>query len=105
MIRHWGGWPLFQTLLTTCRAVADRHPTTNATIATVAIGWVLRQKAVGGVIVGLRAGLSEHSGENSRALALAEQLTDVDLAELTGASKRGRDLLAVLGDCGDEYRG
>jgi aryl-alcohol dehydrogenase-like predicted oxidoreductase len=105
MIRQWGDWPLFQALLTTCRAVADRHSSSNATIATVAIAWVLRQQAVGGVIVGLRAGLSEHSAENARALELAEQLTGEDLAELTAASKSGRDLLTAIGDCGDEYRG
>ena len=105
MIRHWGGWPLFQALLATCRAVADRHSGSGATVATVGIAWVLRQQAVGGVIVGLRAGLSEHSAENAKALALAEQLTAEDLAQLTAASQRGRDLLAAIGDCGDEYRG
>ena len=103
MIQQWGGWGLFQALLAAARSVADRHA--GASIATVAIAWVLRQQAVGGVIVGLRAGLSEHSAENARAVALAEALTAADLAQLLAASRAGRDLLAVIGDCGDEYRG
>jgi aryl-alcohol dehydrogenase-like predicted oxidoreductase len=102
MVEAWGGWVLFQGLLRACRAVADRH--SGASVATVAIAWVLRQPAVGGVIVGLRAGLSEHSAENGRALALAAALSEADLAELGAASRAGRDLLAQIGDCGDEYR-
>ena len=103
MIKHWGGWALFQQLLQVARRVADRHA--GASIATVGIAWVLRQQAVGGVIVGLRAGLSEHSAENRHALALAQALTEADLAELLAASRAGRDLMTVIGDCGDEYRG
>ena len=102
MVQQWGGWALFQALLAAARGVADRHA--GASVATVAIAWVLRQQAVGGVIVGLRAGLSEHSAENARAVALAEALTAADLAELLAASRAGRDLMQVIGDCGDEYR-
>lgn len=52
----WGGWELFQTLLTTLREIADRH-TQNTDIETVSIAnvatrWVLDQPAVGAVIVG-----------------------------------------------------
>jgi aryl-alcohol dehydrogenase-like predicted oxidoreductase len=102
MIEAWGGWGLFQALLAAARRVADRHA--GASIATVAIAWVLRQPAVGGVIVGLRAGLSEHSAENRQAVALAAALSEADLAELGAASRAGKDLMAVIGDCGDEYR-
>ena len=65
---------------------------------------MLRQPAVGGVIVGLRAGLSEHSADNRQAVALAAALSEADLAELGAASRAGKDLMAVIGDCGDEYR-
>jgi hypothetical protein len=54
------------------------------------------------VIVGLRAGLSEHA-ENSRALDVA--LTEEDLAALKAVTDKGADLYARIGDCGDEYRG
>ncbi len=63
---------------------------------------MLRQPAVAGVIVGLRAGLSEHA-ENSRALDVA--LTEEDLAALKAVTDKGADLYARIGDCGDEYRG
>ena len=97
MIQAWGGWALFQKLLIACREVADAHA--PASIANVAVAWVLAQPAVGGVIVGLRAGLSEHHEDNQRALSLV--LTPGDLSRLAAVQKQGRDLMAVIGDCGD----
>lgn len=101
-IRPWGGWALFQELLAAARAVADRHGA-GVTIANVATRWVLDQPGVGGVILGLRAGLAEHAAENARTFAL--QLTPADRAQLGAVLARGNDLLRVIGDCGDEYRG
>ena len=48
MIDAWGpgGWGLFQDLLTTLRTVADKH---DASIANVAVRYVLDRPAVGGV--------------------------------------------------------
>jgi len=107
MLQSWGSWALFQELLAALRAVADRHSAADGgaptSIANVAVAWVLAQPAVGGVIVGLRAGLTEHVAENRRALALA--LTERDLAEIKAVQDKGADLLAAIGDCGDEYRG
>jgi aryl-alcohol dehydrogenase-like predicted oxidoreductase len=100
MIRTWGGWPLFQELLRACRAVGDRHG--NASIANVAVKWVLDQPAVGGVIVGLRAGLTEHAEDNLKALALT--FTDEDRAQIEAVLRKGNDLMEAIGDCGDEYR-
>lgn len=100
MVKAWGSWDLFQELLRAARAVADRH---GVDIAHVAIKWVLDQPAVGGVIVGLRAGLSEHADDNARAFGVV--LTDEDRAQLAAVQARGRDLMAAIGDCGDEYRG
>jgi aryl-alcohol dehydrogenase-like predicted oxidoreductase len=99
MIRQWGSWTLFQSLLSTLRSIADRH---KCSIANVAVTWVLDQEAVGGVIVGQRAGLSEHSDDNLRALTL--ELTDQDRNEINIILKKGNDLLSIIGDCGDEYR-
>jgi aryl-alcohol dehydrogenase-like predicted oxidoreductase len=101
MIAAWGNWGLFQELLRACRAVADRHQ--GASIANVAVKWVLDQKAVGGVIVGLRAGLSEHTDDNIKSLSLT--FTDEDRAQINAVLAKGRDLMEVIGDCGDEYRG
>jgi hypothetical protein len=99
MIRQWGSWTLFQTLLKTLRSIADRH---SCSIANIAVKWVLDQEAVGGVIIGVRAGLSEHGDENLIALRL--ELTDQDRNEINNVLKKGNDLLTIIGDCGDEYR-
>ena len=50
-IHQWGGWVLFQELLTALKEVADKH---SVSIANVAVRWVLDQPAVGGAIVGIR---------------------------------------------------
>jgi aryl-alcohol dehydrogenase-like predicted oxidoreductase len=101
MIRAWGGWPLFQDMLKALRDVGARHG--GASIAVVGVRYILDQPAVGGVIVGLRAGLSEHTADLSRALTLT--LTDADRATIAAVQARSRDLLTAIGDCGDEYRG
>lgn len=108
MVRAWGGWPLFQEMLAMLAGIAARHSealpagTPRYTLSHVALKWVLDQPAVGGVIVGLRAGLSEHADDNARAFGLA--LTDADRAAIAAVQAKGRDLLQVIGDCGDEYR-
>lgn len=110
MTQSFGSWQLFQEMLRTLRGIADRHSAGGAapaaapyTIANVAVAWVLAQPAVGGVIVGLRAGLSEHADDNLRALEL--KLSERDLAEVAAVQAKGADLFAAIGDCGDEYRG
>ncbi|MBD9597382.1 aldo/keto reductase [Ensifer sp. ENS05] len=51
IIDEFGGWTLFQKMLRTLRAIADRHDTD---ISTIASAWVLHQPQVGAVIVGAR---------------------------------------------------
>ena len=99
MIDAWGGWELFQQLLTVLRAVADRH---SATIANVAVRYVLDRRAVGGVIVGARLGVAEHISDNLRAFDI--QLDAADLESIETVLARSRDLYRLIGDCGDEYR-
>lgn len=98
-IHAWGSWADFQGMLATLKRIADAH---GVSIPVVGLRWVLDQSAVAGVIVGLRAGIAEHSAENERAFAL--ELTDEDRAAIAAAQGKGRDLMAVIGDCGDEYR-
>lgn len=38
MIRQWGGWPLFQELLSVTKSVADKH---GVSIPNVGVRWVL----------------------------------------------------------------
>jgi len=51
IIDDFGGWALFQELLETLQAIAEKH---GASIATVATRYVLQKPRVAGVIVGAR---------------------------------------------------
>ena len=99
MIDAWGGWALFQELLAALRRVADRY---GISIANVGTRYVLDQQAVAGVIVGARLGLAEHIADNARVCDLA--LDAADFAEIEPVLAKSRDLMTVIGDCGDEYR-
>ena len=99
MIDAWGGWELFQELLRALREVADRH---QASIASVAIRWVLDRPAVAGAILGVRLGVSDNRLDTARALAL--RLDAEDGQRLESVFGRSHDLLRIIGDCGDEYR-
>jgi aryl-alcohol dehydrogenase-like predicted oxidoreductase len=99
MIDAWGGWGLFQELLTHLKRIADRH---QVSIANVGVRYVLEQPAVAGVIVGTRLGLSEHIADNQRVFSFS--LEPADYAQLEEVLAKSRDLMAAIGDCGDEYR-
>jgi aryl-alcohol dehydrogenase-like predicted oxidoreductase len=99
MIDAWGGWALFQELLAALKAVADKHA---ASIANIGTRYVLDWPAVAGIIVGARLGVSEHIADNARTFDLA--LDAADLAAIEPVLAKGRDLLRIIGDCGDEYR-
>jgi aryl-alcohol dehydrogenase-like predicted oxidoreductase len=99
MIDAWGGWALFQELLTALKPIADRH---DAGIANIALRYVLDRPAVAGVIVGARLGVVEHLADNARTFEIA--LDAADHAALAPVLAKSRDLMRVIGDCGDEYR-
>ena len=78
------------------QAVAQRHATT---IAAVATKWVLDQPAVGAVIIGARLGKSSRLEEHRKPFEL--ELNATDLEEIGAVlAKSGK----IPGDCGDEYR-
>ena len=99
MIEAWGGWPLFQELLAAVRQIADRH---RVSIAHVAVRAILDRPAVAGVIVGTRLGVAEHIADNARVFDF--QLDNTDWAKIDAISRKSRDLIKLIGDCGDEYR-
>ena len=99
MVDAWGGWDLFQELLGVLNAIAGKHGTG---IANVAVRYVLDRPAVAGVIVGARLGVSAHVADNARVFDLA--LDDQDQDGIESVLSRSRDLFALIGDCGDEYR-
>ena len=91
VLRRTGGWPWFQRLLATLRAVGDKHD--GASIANVATKWVLDHDCVGSVILGAR-----------NALHVADHVAMCSL-QLTAADKEAIE--AVLADSvpasGDTY--
>ena len=99
MIDAWGGWPLFQRLLATLKAVADKH---GVSIANVAVRYVLDRPAVAGVIVGARLGVAEHIAENARVFGF--QPDGEDQQAIASVLDKARNLYQIIGDCGDEYR-
>lgn len=104
MIDTWGGWSLFQDLLGTLETVAKRR---DSSIASVATRYVLDRPAVGGVIVGCRlgvAGAGQHISDSLRSCSSDLKLTAEDLSVIEAVTQRSRDLMAIIGDCGDEYR-
>ena len=99
MIDAWGGWNLFQELLAVLKKVADRH---GVGIANVGARYVLDRPAVAGVIVGARLGVTQYIAANARIFGFT--LDAGDLAAIEPVLARSRDLMALIGDCGDEYR-
>jgi len=99
MIDAWGGWALFQELLAVLKPIADKH---GVSIATIGARYVLDRPAVAGVIIGARLGIAEHIADNARVFDVTLDANDVAMIEPVLA--RSRDLMRLIGDCGDEYR-
>jgi aryl-alcohol dehydrogenase-like predicted oxidoreductase len=99
MVDAWGGWGLFQELLSTLKRIADKH---GASIANVAVRYILDRPAVAGVIVGVRLGVTDHRADNARVFEVT--LDPEDQGQIQAVLDRSRDLYRLIGDCGDEYR-
>jgi len=99
MIDAWGGWALFQELLQALKRVADKH---GVGIANIGVRSILDQSAVAGVIIGARLGIVEHLAANARTFAFT--LDPADYVAIEPILAKSRDLLALIGDCGAEYR-
>ena len=99
MVDAWGGWNLFQQLLTVLKQIADQH---GVSISNVVVRYILDKPAVAGAIVGARLGISEHREDNARIFDLV--LDQSDYEHLDAVLSKSRDLYQLIGDCGDEYR-
>lgn len=98
-INYWGGWALFQELLTVLDVIALKH---SASISNVALRWVIDQPAVGGAIVGVRLGYKQHIEDNKKVFSIA--LDDEDREMIRRVQAKSNNLMNVFGDCGGEYR-
>jgi aryl-alcohol dehydrogenase-like predicted oxidoreductase len=99
MIDAWGGWNLFQELLSTLKRIAQKH---NVNIANVATRYILAKSAVAGVIIGVRLGIVDH--RNSNAQVFNFSLDKSDCNDIDAVCTKSNNLFEVIGDCGDEYR-
>ena len=99
MIDAWGGWALFQELLTVLKEIGGRL---GVSVANLAVRYVLDRPAVAGVIVGARLGVSDNRQENARVFYF--DLGPGDLYQIEGVLAKSRNLYDLIGDCGDEYR-
>ena len=99
MVDAWGGWSLFQELLTVLETIATKH---GVSVANVAVRYILDRPMVAGVIVGARLGVTDHRDDNAGAFELG--LDDEDCQRIDQITSRSRDLYRLIGDCGDEYR-
>jgi aryl-alcohol dehydrogenase-like predicted oxidoreductase len=99
MIEAWGGWSLFQELLSTLKRIAEKY---NVSIANVATRYILDKSAVAGVIIGVRLGIADHRNNNVQVFNFSLDKTDYNYID--EVCKKSNDLFEIIGDCGDEYR-
>jgi aryl-alcohol dehydrogenase-like predicted oxidoreductase len=99
MIDAWGGWNLFQDLLSALSGIAQKY---NVSIANVATRYILAKPAVAGVIIGTRLGIVDHINNNAQVFRFSLDKSDCDVID--SVLTRSNDLFEAIGDCGDEYR-
>jgi len=99
MIDVWGGWNLFQELLSTLKSIAQKH---NVSIANVATHYILAKPAVAGVIIGVRLGIVDHRNNNLQVFNFYLDKSDCDAID--AVCTKSNNLFEIIGDCGDEYR-
>jgi aryl-alcohol dehydrogenase-like predicted oxidoreductase len=99
MIEAWGGWNLFQELLSNLKAAAQKH---KVSIANIATRYILDSPAVAGVIIGTRLGIVDHRTSNEQVFNLKLDRSDLDAID--AVCKKSNNLYEKIGDCGDEYR-
>jgi len=99
MIDAWGGWNLFQELLSTLNRIAQKY---NVSIANVATSYILAKTTVGAVIIGVRLGIVDHRNNNLQVFNFRLDKSDCDAID--AVCTKSNNLFETIGDCGDEYR-
>jgi hypothetical protein len=99
MIDAWGGWNLFQDLLSTLKRIAQKH---NAGVANVATNYILANATVAGVIIGVRLGIVDHRKDNLQVFNFCLDKSDCDAID--AVCTKSNNLFETIGDCGDGYR-
>lgn len=94
IIEDFGGWTLFQELLDTLRAIADKH---GRSISQVGLRWVLERPDVAAAIVGATS--TRHLAENVAVFDFALDEEDHAAVDAVTARRKG-----PVGDCYDLER-
>ncbi|KAJ3004306.1 hypothetical protein NUW54_g4876 [Trametes sanguinea] len=96
IVRAWGSWSLFQSLLLVLRSIADKYE--GMSIANIATRWVLDHPFVGAVIIGARMGVSEHTDDNRKVYGF--RLSAEDRAAIDGVLTKSNGARLSLRDFG-----
>ncbi len=99
IIDAWGGWNLFQELLSTLNEIAQKY---DVSIANVATRYILDKSAVASVIIGVRLGIVDHINSNAQVFNFS--LDKSDYGVIDTVCTKSNNLFEIIGDCGDEYR-
>ncbi|KAI9729302.1 MAG: hypothetical protein M1834_006973 [Cirrosporium novae-zelandiae] len=99
-IRAWGGWQLFQELLSVLSQIAQKH---SVSMSNVGTRWVLDHDFVGAVIVGTRMGVSDRTQDNLPVYGWKLDRDDQELVEQVLRKSRRDEMFQQMGDCGAEY--
>ena len=91
MIEEFGGWLLFQELLSVLQSIAKKH---QVSLAQVAMRYMLNRKQVAATIIGAKTG--DHLVENIRVFDL--HLEDTDIVEIENVLKKRKGPLADVFD-------
>lgn len=86
IIDDFGGWPLFQTMLTTLQEIGRKH---EVSLTAVATRWVLDRPEVAGAIIGAR--YAEHLPDNLDVFRIALDEEDRSAIDRVLARKAGPD--------------
>jgi aryl-alcohol dehydrogenase-like predicted oxidoreductase len=86
IIDDFGGWPLFQTMLTTLQEIGRKH---EVSLTAVATRWVLDRPEVAGAIIGAR--YAEHLPDNLDVFRIALDEEDRSAIDRVLARKTGPD--------------
>src|ERR687888_640391 len=99
MIDAWGGWNLFQELLSTLNRIAQKY---NVSIANMATRYIIDKSAIAGVIIGVRLGIADYRNNNAQVFNFSLDKSDYD--DIDAVCTKSNNLFDMIGDCGDEYR-
>mmetsp|Transcript_11270 Transcript_11270/g.30330 ORF Transcript_11270/g.30330 Transcript_11270/m.30330 type:complete len:208 (-) Transcript_11270:32-655(-) len=100
-IRAWGDWNLFQELLFVLRSIGEIRG--SRSVSEVALGWLLAQPQVSGVVLDAKYNDVSYPRTVLRAIR-GLVLEPSDFSLIDSVVSAGRELHRAVGDCGAELK-